>query len=481
MSTTAGKIRRQPDRDEIARACAVLFADQHVVELRAFAPDPYAGSVTFSGYFVDRDALVRAAVEQNTAGEVYVTLNELEPALLARRANRVQRKPKATTADDNVLRRRWLLIDLDPRRPSDVSATDEEHEAAIQRGREIRSFLVGELGWPEPIVGDSGNGVHLLFRIDLSNDTAAHELVQQCLRALAQMFTDDTVSVDESVFNASRIVKLYGTVARKGDSLPDRPHRLSRLLYVPETVSLVHEDLLRGLAAHAPQAQQSAHERNGHANGRFDVDCYLDAHGVAVRQRKDWNGGTKWVLQRCPWCASEDKATVVLQFPNGAIAAKCHHSRCGGKGWYDFRDSVEPGWRERRESKGDQRNQKIAAVAVRKPASPPASYRAFPGDALPEPARGFVTAGAKAIGCDPAMVALPLLAAIASAIGATYRILLKPTWSEPSVLWCVVVAESGSHKSPAQDMALRPLRRLQAWKFVEYPALAQQYQRDLEI
>jgi hypothetical protein len=49
----------------------------------------------------------------------------------------------------------------------------------------------------------------------------------------------------------------------------------------------------------------------------------------------------------------------------------------------------------------------------------------FPVEALPEPFGSFVSAGATAIGCDPSFVALPLLAALAAAIGNTRRLMLK--------------------------------------------------------
>jgi hypothetical protein len=76
------------------------------------------------------------------------------------------------------------------------------------------------------------------------------------------------------------------------------------------------------------------------------------------------------------------------------------------------------------------------------------------------------------------MIGLPMLVALASAIGATRRIRLKATWAEPAVLWGAVVAESGTTKSPAQGLALGTLRRLQAWKLQEYPQLIQQHERD---
>ncbi len=45
------------------------------------------------------------------------------------------------------------------------------------RAREVRDHLRGQ-GWPEPVVGDSGNGAHLLYRADLPNDPESLKLVK---------------------------------------------------------------------------------------------------------------------------------------------------------------------------------------------------------------------------------------------------------------------------------------------------------------
>ncbi len=108
-------------------------------------------------------------------------------------------------------------------------------------------------------------------------------------------------------------------------------------------------------------------------------------------------------------------------------------------------------------------------------------WKPFPIEALPEPASGLVRAGSRALGCDPSYIALPLLAGLASSIGATRRIQLKPGWTEPSVLWVAIVGESGTLKSPALSLALEPLKKLQAWELQQYPELLQQYTRDIAI
>jgi hypothetical protein len=133
------------------------------------------------------------------------------------------------TGDIDITKRRWLPVELDPVRPSGISSTDEEHSLAVERAFEIRDAL-RQRDWPEPIVGDSGNGSHLLYRVELP--TSDDELVKRFLQALASRFDDDRVKIDQQVFNPSRIWKLYGTVSRKGDHVADRPHRLARILEV---------------------------------------------------------------------------------------------------------------------------------------------------------------------------------------------------------------------------------------------------------
>lgn len=97
-------------------------------------------------------------------------------------------------------------------------------------------------------------------------------------------------------------------------------------------------------------------------------------------------------------------------------------------------------------------------------------YEPFPVDALPSPVREYVAEYAEALGVDAAMIALPTLAMLAACIGTTRTIALAPTWSEPAVLWCAVVARSGERKSPALDAALAPLRDVQAKALREWQA-----------
>lgn len=110
----------------------------------------------------------------------------------------------------------------------------------------------------------------------------------------------------------------------------------------------------------------------------------------------------------------------------------------------------------------------------------PPGYRPFPVGALPNPVRSFVTEASNSIGCDLAYVALCALAGLAASIGNTRRIRLKATWCEPAVLWTAIVGESGTLKSPALDIALAPLRRVQAKAIDRYRIEKKAHDKELE-
>lgn len=107
------------------------------------------------------------------------------------------------------------------------------------------------------------------------------------------------------------------------------------------------------------------------------------------------------------------------------------------------------------------------------------SFEPFPVDVLPEPIRTFVSASSLAIGCDPSFVALPLLAVLAAMIGNTTRIQLKRGWTEPATLWTAVVGESGTLKTPAFKLVMKPLRDLQAKMLQDHEQAMADFERQV--
>ena len=335
--------------NEIKRALATLFPDGGIVELRALTDHS-----VHSGYFDNFDTLAEKAANLDTLPEVtgiYVTLNTVDPALLSRRANRVKMnlgRKDPTTSDSDVLCRKWLPVDLDPIRPSGVSSTNGEHEAALAHAERIRTWL-GEQGFPDPVMADSGNGAHLLYRIDLPNDDESTDLVKGCLAVLDALFSDGSVSVDAANFNAARIWKLYGTTSKKGDNTPSRPHRHANIGSHPDEVQVVPVELLRHLASLLPRNDPDPSQRT---KGRgLDLRDWLTTHGIGIRLEKLWQGGTLFVLDECPFTSAHRDGAFAIQFPSGAVYAGCQHASCGGgtQRWPELRERFEPRNREKRE------------------------------------------------------------------------------------------------------------------------------------
>lgn len=344
----AVKETARPDLAEINRALSLLCAPGQVVELRA----PKSSKKTQAGYYDDMNMLARDAARIDAPG-VYIVLNEIKSDLLARSANKL--KPYAdtgdTTSDNNVIRRRHLPIDFDPVRVSGISSTDSEHELALHKAQDCAQFLISELGFPKDsiVVADSGNGGHVLVRIDLPNVPDSKALVKDCLMALSAIYSDDKVQIDTSVYNAARIWKLYGTVARKGDNMADRPHRLAKILIAPDKLIAASRECLERLASMKPEEPVCTTPPN--SKQPFDVADWLSKHGIGVKFTGPWENATKYVLEACPFDSNHAGTSVaVFQLANGAISFKCQHNGCAGHTWADLRELKEPGYKDRRDN-----------------------------------------------------------------------------------------------------------------------------------
>jgi len=278
-----------------------FFKSGEVCEIRALGlhgNGPWDGWAknTVSGYF-DNPVKFAAAAKKlddlKRATGIYYVMNPVNPALLARANNRLV-VPKNTTSDEQVVCQRWALIDTDPARPSGISATNAELEAAIKCRDKIADYLSTN-GWPEPIRALSGNGGHLLYRLsDFENNSGIAELKKLMLIAIKSMFESKDVHVDPAVYNASRITKLYGTYARKGDSMKDRPHRRSYLEAIPEPIGSVTLAQLQWLASQAPEEKPNNYatkpQTGGNGTGKLKyARKVLESCCEKIRQSQSGN------------------------------------------------------------------------------------------------------------------------------------------------------------------------------------------------
>jgi hypothetical protein len=104
----------------------------------------------------------------------------------------------------------------------------------------------------------------------------------------------------------------------------------------------------------------------------------------------------------------------------------------------------------------------------------------FPVHVLPRRVRYFVLEASNALDVDPALIAGPCLATLAGCIGNRRRIVLKPGWSEPCVLWVAVVMPSGSKKTPASNLVLEHLHKLEADEIEEEKVRRAEYEEQMQ-
>ena len=338
------------DEQQLRKWWEVFNPSSKLVEIRLL------GKNTYSGYFTNIDTLIaqlRPLLDHNNyqyygAMQAYFTLNEVNEDLYSREQRDVfVKKPKSTTTDGDIVRRRFVLIDLDPQRSAGISASNEEFEKAHMKCVDVYKYLLAN-GFKEPIITVSGNGYHCYVPCDMPNDDEHNELIKKFLQSLSNIFGGDDVEVDEKVFNPARIDKLIGTWAKKGADSKERPWRISKILKVPSDLNPNDDECFKKIAdllpqeEPKPQPQRRTYQCN---NQTFDLPTWLTQHGIVYREKKSGDA-TLYELEWCPWVDTHsdrkkwDSALFVDR--QGKITFNCTHSHCKGKTWQDVRLKYEP-------------------------------------------------------------------------------------------------------------------------------------------
>jgi len=177
---------------EIARTLQIFKPDNNLIEIRS------PKNESKSGYFYDHNLLINN-ISWHLYDVWYFVMNDIDPNCynLEQRDN-IIKYAKKTTSDKDIINRDWLLIDCDPVRPSNTSASDDEKQSAWNTLNKVYEYLQSA-GFSEPVICDSGNGYHLLYKVDMSNTPDNTELLKQFLETLDLLFSDDSVSVDKVV------------------------------------------------------------------------------------------------------------------------------------------------------------------------------------------------------------------------------------------------------------------------------------------
>ena len=174
----------------------------------------------------------------------------------------------------------YFFVDIDPERYTEnqgkCSATDKEVESAYSLALNIKEFLSKEMDFAEPIMAFSGNGYHLLYKVDIEANEQNIALFKKCLKVLAKKFNTDDACVDEKIFNPARNTKLYGVLACKGVETEERPHRRSGIIFAPSEESVTSLEKIRILSEYAVIESKNKKGRSSDDNDNNDKKEKLD-------------------------------------------------------------------------------------------------------------------------------------------------------------------------------------------------------------
>ena len=292
-----------------------------------------------SGIFDNYDLLDEQLSAYEGKYNIFFTLNDFENDAVNGSMNVLQTHSRKTVADGDITKRDYILIDIDPERPTNTSSKDDEHDRAIEKAKKIKSFLMQE-GFQEPILADSGNGAHLLVKVDLTNSREITGMIKEFLGTLASLYDDKESKVDTSTFNPSRITKLYGTMACKGKSTQERPHRKSciiddiegrQLVITPkEVIEAFNKKHGKSMSVQTNKNVSNANKSLSY-NQHFNLKTWLDEKGIEYTRIQKIKDGVQYPLKHCLFDTGHDdsQGACIIQFTNGYIIAKCLHAKCG--------------------------------------------------------------------------------------------------------------------------------------------------------
>lgn len=329
------------NENELRKTIEQIYPNGELFEVRII---PGNKRKIASGYFKSADSLLRALERYDLRStNVYISLHQLKTELYSRVQCENFVAGAHTTSGGDVIGYKWLFIDLDPERPSGISSSDEELHKAFNLAGKVAQFLK-DYGFEEPIKGVSGNGAHLLYRIQLKNTAENEELVKKCLYALAMLFDSDGVKVDCANFNPARVCKLYGSLAQKGTSTADRPHRFSYIIGDCKDVKITDKKYLEKLAAELPEEEPVKPTAYNHYQPReFDIETWMQKYGLRYTVKQFGDGGTKYILDECPFDSSHKAPdSMITKSKSGAIGFKCLHNHCQHHNWRELRLKFEP-------------------------------------------------------------------------------------------------------------------------------------------
>ena len=335
------------DKSELKKTWDLFVGENGFTEVRIL------GKFQYSGYFKSFDNLCKQLEPYTEMDDeqIYFVMNNISGDCYARpQCEKFLKSPKATTKDDEIISRKFLLCDFDPIRLPNISSSPEQFELAHKKAQDVYRYLKDDCGFEDMVVAISGSGWHLLIPVNIPCNEETDKIVKDFYAYMGCKFTDDKVEYDVKVYNRSRITKLYSVVSKKGANLPSNPWRQSKIVYIPKELKSTPIEKIKELADLSPKEEpKQAHNRPnrqfGNWNAPFDLRTWLNEHGIVYKE--ETNGeGTKFVLEHCPWEDTHSNKqkwdSALFQNKDGQITFSCFHNHCKDKTWFEYRQFYEP-------------------------------------------------------------------------------------------------------------------------------------------
>lgn len=322
------------DANEIRKWHSVFKRQDELFEIRVL------GDRTWSGYFYDVEEAIKQLQSFDNCN-IYYTINEVKSACASREQFNCFKQVKGTaTSKTDIEHRWWLACDVDCERPSGVSSTSAEKEKAHKKAQDVFVFL-RDNGFSSPVVCDSSSGYHILYPIDMENTQESEDCIKDFLEILSKRFTDENVKIDTVLHDANRILRLPGSMGRKGRSSEERPHRLAKIVSVPNDISRMKiGKIIAFNDKYKIKIEQSNRKLNyNNQQEEFSLRDFIQKNDISVDKEIPLSGGgTKYVLKECPFDPQHKSPdSAIFELPNGAIAFKCYHNSCSSYDWRALR------------------------------------------------------------------------------------------------------------------------------------------------
>lgn len=170
---------------------------------------------------------------------------------------------------ENIVRREYLVVDIDPVRASGSNSTNEQLVESYALACRIHNFI------PSLFMGCSGNGWHLIYPCRLENTDEDNQLVNEFYDCLDKLFSTPTQKIDTCMADINRLTKIYGTMSRKAPHTDDCPQRQS-YMYASE----------KGIYPHLTEEKETTI-----INSR-DLSLLIDVMNVKIDQRNEINSNS---------------------------------------------------------------------------------------------------------------------------------------------------------------------------------------------